>query len=50
MIEFVDSQIMNQLSYDVSPKKFESKGFLPADTLLNSVSSTIDLLAGARKI
>ncbi len=40
-INFVDSKIMNQLSYDVSDKKFRSLGFVPTGELLPGVEETI---------
>jgi nucleoside-diphosphate-sugar epimerase len=40
-INFVDSKIMNQLSYDVADKKFRSLGFEPSGKLLAGVEETI---------
>ena len=40
-INFVDSKIMNQLSYDVADKKFRSLGFEPTGELLAGVEETI---------
>jgi UDP-glucose 4-epimerase len=43
-IEFVESMIMNQLSYKVSCEKFESKGFKFVGELHRGISETINLL------
>ena len=43
-IDFVDSPIMNQLSYHVQGKKFESTGWKPDDKLSEGISDTITLL------
>lgn len=45
-IEFVDSKIMNQLSYEVSNKKFISTGFEFHGNLFSDVRDTMNLLAG----
>ena len=45
-IEFVESKIMNQLSYHVSNKKFSDTGF-KFDGNLNSIAKSIKLLKGA---
>jgi UDP-glucose 4-epimerase len=49
-IEYVDSVIMNQLSYEVSRDKFTRKGFTFRASLKDSITETIDLLyqAGGR--
>ena len=46
-VEFVDSVIMNQLSYEVSNRKFQARGFEPTGSLERGISDTIDLLQGA---
>lgn len=46
-IEFVDSKIMNQLSYEVSCRKFSELGFIPTGDLAVGINTTIDLLQGA---
>lgn len=43
-VSFVDSQIMNQLSYEVSCEKFIQKGFTFVGDLRNSIGRTIELL------
>ena len=43
-VTFVDSQIMNQLSYEVSCEKFISKGFAFKGSLRKGVEDTISLL------
>jgi len=45
-IEFVDSKIMNQLSYEVSNKKFISTGFVFQGQLQSDVRDTMNLLDG----
>lgn len=47
-IEFVDAAIMNQLSYDVSDKKFRSLGFETMGDIRAGIKETIDLLKGGR--
>lgn len=46
-VKLVDSQIMNQLSYHVSSKKFENLGFKFNGNLNSQVRKTIQLLEGA---
>ena len=46
-INFVDSKIMNQLSYNVSCDKIEAKGFTPAGSIENGIFETIDMLRNA---
>lgn len=46
-IRFVDSQIMNQLSYNVSSKRFSGLGFEFKGSLEKSIGETISLLRGA---
>jgi UDP-glucose 4-epimerase len=43
-INFVDNQIMNQLSYEVSNSKFKDTGFVFEGNLKNRIFETIDLL------
>ena len=43
-IEFVDSRIMNQLSYEVICDRFKSKGFVFSGSMIRGVLETIDLL------
>jgi nucleoside-diphosphate-sugar epimerase len=45
-INFVDNAIMNQLSYEVSSKKFEATGFEFHGNLISDVSNTMSLLSG----
>ncbi len=45
-IDFVDSKIMNQLSYEVSNEKFHSTGFTFQGNLQNDVRNTMDLFKG----
>jgi len=47
-IEYVDTRIMNQLSYDVSFKRFADAGFSPKGSLESSISQTIALLRGVK--
>lgn len=47
-ISFVDSKIMNQLSYEVSCERFTSLGFTFTGDLRHGVDQTIDLLRHAR--
>lgn len=43
-IDYIDSQIMNQLSYTVAKTKFESTGFRFTGNLEQGISSTINLI------
>ncbi|RDX35486.1 SDR family NAD-dependent epimerase/dehydratase [Arcobacter sp. HD9-500m-PIT-SAG03] len=43
-IDFVDTKIMNQLSYDVSNKKFQNLGFKFTGDMKNSIKETINIL------
>jgi UDP-glucose 4-epimerase len=45
-IEFVESKIMNQLSYEVSNLKFRETGFSFTGNLQDDVSNTMNLLMG----
>jgi nucleoside-diphosphate-sugar epimerase len=46
-VELVDSEIMNQLSYEVSGRRFESVGFTSRGQLEQGIRETIELLSGA---
>lgn len=46
-VEFVDTRIMNQLSYEVSDARFRGLGFTIAGDLDRGVRDTLTLLAGA---
>ena len=48
-IEFVDNQIMNQLSYEVLCQRFKSKGFVFSGNMRRGIKETIDLLKDANK-
>ena len=48
-IEYVDTQIMNQLSYHVSNNRFKDLGFAFKGDLKRGIEQTIDLLKGARQ-
>lgn len=47
-IEFVDSPIMNQLSYEVSAERFRSQGFEFHGNLRSGIRRTLSLLSGLR--
>lgn len=46
-IQYVDTEIMNQLSYDVSNEKLRKKGFRPTGSIEESIHETIKLLKNA---
>lgn len=46
-VQFVDSQIMNQLSYEVSCERFKNQGFTFAGDIRQAVGQTIALLKQA---
>jgi nucleoside-diphosphate-sugar epimerase len=46
-IEFVDAEIMNQLSYEVLNKHFINQGFSVTGSVIESVKDTCELLAAA---
>lgn len=46
-VKFVESEIMNQLSYEVSNAKFLNTGFNFKGSLENDLKETVDLLSGA---
>ena len=43
-IEFVDSRIMNQLTYEVSSQKFEDTGFEFLSSLNKAIKETVNFL------
>lgn len=45
-VSYVDSPIMNQLSYEVDDKKFRKLGFKPNGDLKTGIKSSIDKLSG----
>ena len=47
-IEFIDSKIMNQLSYEVLNNKFKRKGFHVKHSIQQGISETIKLLQGIK--
>jgi nucleoside-diphosphate-sugar epimerase len=47
-VAFVDSPIMNQLSYEVSAQRFADAGFVATGDLQRGIDDTIALLRGAR--
>lgn len=47
-VEFVDTKIMNQLSYEVLDRKFRAKGFAPGGDIRRGVTDTMTLLKGVR--
>lgn len=47
-IEFVDTEIMNQLSYEVLNDKFRDKGFSNSGNIEQAIADTIQLLGGIR--
>ena len=49
-VEFVDNQIMNQLSYEVLCHRFKSKGFVFSGDLKRGIGETISLLKNANKV
>ncbi len=49
-VSYVDSAIMNQLSYDVSDAKFRALGFAPAGDLTKGIEETISRLGGVRAV
>lgn len=44
-INFVDSKIMNQLSYEVSDARFRNTGFTPSAILTESLAQELELIA-----
>ncbi len=49
VIEYVDSQIMNQLSYTVANERFKGMGFEFKGSLEEGITSTIQLIKGVRR-
>lgn len=49
-IEFVDSPIMNQLSYEVSSKRIEAHGFLPKEDIRTGILDTLSFLEHLRPL
>lgn len=47
-VEFVDTKIMNQLSYDVLDARFRAQGFRPEGDIARGVADTVGLLSGVR--
>lgn len=47
-VAYVESAIMNQLSYDVDDKKFRSKGFMPQGDLEKATGETIGKFSAFR--
>lgn len=45
-VSYVDSPIMNQLSYEVDDKKFRNLGFKPQGKLKTGIKETVDKLEG----
>lgn len=50
IIELVDSQIMNQLSYEVSSQKFENTGFRFEGKLEDDIHDSFELLSGVKNV
>jgi nucleoside-diphosphate-sugar epimerase len=48
-VSFVENKIMNQLSYEVSNKKFIKKGFSFTGNINSGVGNTIDLLKNSNR-
>lgn len=49
-VKFVDSKIMNQLSYEVSSEKFKAEGFKFSGSLKAGISDTINLLKNSNRV
>ncbi len=49
-IDYVDSRIMNQLSYKVLNERFKSKGFVSSGSLKRGIGEIIDLLKNSNSI
>ncbi len=47
--EFIDSPIMNQLSYEVSADRFRAKGFTATGDLRRGIGDTLALLSGIKR-
>jgi nucleoside-diphosphate-sugar epimerase len=48
-IVYVDAEIMNQLSYEISNERFKKAGFIFSGNIEKSIQETIDLLLNAGK-
>ena len=48
-LSFVNSPIMNQLSYEVSCERFCARGFSFAGDIRRGIGETVALLAGANR-
>jgi hypothetical protein len=48
-VDFVDSPIMNQLSYEVSAERIRAKGFEAVGDLARGIDDTLALLRGLRR-
>ena len=46
-VVFVDSKIMNQLSYEVLDNRFKSQGFISAGSLIRGIGETVSLLSNS---
>lgn len=46
-VTFVDSPIMNQLSYEVSPQRFRDRGFVFSGDIRRGIAETVALLGAA---
>lgn len=46
-VGFVDSKIMNQLSYEVLDNRFKSQGFISAGSLIRGIGETVSLLSNS---
>tara|TARA_A100001015_G_scaffold296436_1_gene376704 strand:- start:456 stop:1391 length:936 start_codon:yes stop_codon:yes gene_type:complete len=49
-VKFVDSKIMNQLSYEVSSEKFKAEGFKFSGSLKAGIFDTINLLKDSNRV
>lgn len=47
-VSYVDSPIMNQLSYDVDGSKFEAQGYCPQGSIKNGIFDSMQQLEGVR--
>ena len=47
-IEYVDTEIMNQLSYDVANERFENEGFEFTGSIEKEIEETIKLLGNSQ--
>lgn len=49
-VDYVDSPIMNQLSYEVDDGKFRKQGYIPEGSLRSGVKESVEMLDGIIKI